>query len=238
LPRIIAYARIAFRGLGPEAKADAIEEVVANAFVAFSRLAELGKTSVARPTPLAMYATRQYREGRRVGNQLNVHDVLSAYCQRQKGIIVESLYHFNDEENGWREIVVEDRTAGPAETARVRIDFGNWLAALPRRNRKVAQTLAVGHTTGEVARRFDVSWGRVSQMRRELADSWKVFQGCVDVIAESAAWLSGRLMEADRHSGAVKHLRREQPAIAMPHSGRALRTSLCSRRAGRVYPLQ
>jgi DNA-directed RNA polymerase specialized sigma24 family protein len=177
LPRIIAYARIAFRGFGPDATADAIQEVVANAFVAFARLAELGKTAVARPTPLAMYATRQYREGRRVGNQRNVCDVLSSYCQREKGVTVQRLDHFNDEENGWCEIVVEDRRAGPAETAAVRMDFGDWLASLPRRNRKIAQMLAVGHSTSEVAKRFDVSLGRISQMRRELADSWQAFQG-------------------------------------------------------------
>jgi hypothetical protein len=37
--------------------------------------------------------------------------------------------------------------------------------------------LAIGNTTGEVAKRFDVSAGRVSQLRRELAESWKAFQG-------------------------------------------------------------
>jgi len=70
LPRIVAYARVAFRDLSPAAKADAIQEVVANAFVAYARLAELGKTSIAWPTPLAMYATWQYRVGHRVGNRL------------------------------------------------------------------------------------------------------------------------------------------------------------------------
>jgi hypothetical protein len=177
LPRIVAYARAALRDLKQEAKAEAIQEIVANAFVVFARLVELDKTAVAWPTPLAMYATRQYCEGRRVGGRLNIRDVASVYCRRLKGVIVERLDRFDDAKNGWREILVEDRRAGPAEIATIRMDFGDWMGQLPGQKRKIAQSLAIGNTTGEVAKRFDVSAGRVSQLRRELAESWKAFQG-------------------------------------------------------------
>ena len=53
LPAIHRHARIAFRHLDPEARAEMVEEVVANAFVAYQRLVELGKADLAYPTPLA-----------------------------------------------------------------------------------------------------------------------------------------------------------------------------------------
>jgi hypothetical protein len=47
--------------------------------------------------------------------------------------------------------VVEDRNAGPAEVAATRIDFSDWLATLPERNRRIAETLATGECTSSVA---------------------------------------------------------------------------------------
>jgi len=71
LPRIINYARVAFRGLDPDAKEDSLAEVIANCFVAYSRLVQLGKEDVVYPTVLALYAIRQFRDGRRVGTRAN-----------------------------------------------------------------------------------------------------------------------------------------------------------------------
>ncbi len=71
----------------------------------------------------------------------------------------------------------EDRHAGPAETAASRIDFPAWLKTLSRRNCKIALKLAVGETTRKVARLFKVSDGRISQLRRELEQSWRAFHG-------------------------------------------------------------
>ena len=67
LPRICYYARFAFRGLDPEAKQEAIQSVVAGALNAYVRLVQLGKADIAYATPLAMYAIRQYCDGRRLG---------------------------------------------------------------------------------------------------------------------------------------------------------------------------
>ena len=175
LPAITRHVRIAFRYLAPEAKAEAIQEAICNACVAFARLAELGKLDLAYPTPLARYAVAQVRDGRKVGCKLNVRDVLSRYCQQRKNVFVERLDHFDEDEACWQEIIIEDRHAGPAETARVRMDFGDWLRKLPRRNRRIAESLALGNRTSDVAKRFHLSAGRVSQVRRELADSWRTF---------------------------------------------------------------
>lgn len=42
-------------------------------------------------------------------------------------------------------------------------------------NRRVAELLAWGHGTEDAANRTGLSAGRVSQLRRELADSWAAF---------------------------------------------------------------
>jgi hypothetical protein len=52
--------------------------------------------------------------------------------------------------------------------------------SLPRDYRMIASTLATGETTKNVAKRFRVSPGRVSQIRRELFNSWNRFQGEAD----------------------------------------------------------
>jgi hypothetical protein len=177
LPKIVSYARPAFRDHRAEAREELVEEVVANACVAFKALWDRGRQDIAYPTVLANYGIRQVREGRRVGASLNIKDVLSPYCQRRKNVTVERLDHFDEEENAWCEVLVEDKTAGPAAIAACRLDFAAWLRSLPSKLRKIAKVLASGETTGSVARRFDVSAGRISQIHAELTLAWERFQG-------------------------------------------------------------
>ena len=177
LPAIETHARIAFRHLRAEAREESIQETVCNACQAYARLVELGKTDVAYPTVLARFGVSQTREGRKVGGQLNVRDVMSNYCQQKKNLLVERLDRYDSEEDAWAEILVEDRHAGPADTAIVRIDFSAWLQFLPRRLRKIATFLAKGETTTAAAKRFHISQGRISQIRRELFLAWRRFQG-------------------------------------------------------------
>jgi hypothetical protein len=144
----------------------------------------LVKADVAYPTVLARYGIAQFRAGRRVGASQNINDVLSRYCQHRKNVLVERLDRYDGTEDAWCEICVEDRHAGLADVAATKLDFSAWLRSLPRRPRRIAKTLATGETTGATARRFGVSEGRISQLRRELADSWRVFVG--DNIAPAA----------------------------------------------------
>jgi hypothetical protein len=177
LPQIVTHARVAFRHLKPEARAEMVQEVVANAMQAFVRLVKLKKTDIAYAAPLAAYGCKQARDGRRVGGHLNCLDVSSPYCQRLKNAVLERLDQFDQEENAWGEVLVEDRRAGPDEIARTRIDFSDWLASLNRRDRRVAEFLAQGESTTAAARKFKVSAGRISQLRRELATNYRAFVG-------------------------------------------------------------
>jgi len=140
LPAILKHAMCAFAYLKPEARAEAVAEVVAYACQTYARLVELGKTDVAYPIPLARYGVKQTRDHRKVGGHLNVRNVLSRYCQTRKGVVVERLDKFDKTEEVWQEALVEDKTAGPADTARVRLDFSSWLAWLKRRDRRIAES--------------------------------------------------------------------------------------------------
>jgi hypothetical protein len=177
LPQIREQARHAFRNEQPERREDLLAEVIANCWVAFVRLMDRGLDDVIYPTPLVQYAIKQVRDGRRVGNKLNSKDVSSGYAQRRKSFVLKTLDLFDDAKQEWKEVLVEDKHAGPADTAASRLDFADWLRLLPRRLRRIAETLAKGETTKTTAKRFRVSPGRISQLRRELQQNWQDFQG-------------------------------------------------------------
>ena len=106
----------------------------------------------------------------------------SARCFRptpsaRRAFVVERLDRFDREANEWAEAIVEDhRTPVPDQVA-FRIDFPKWLTLLSRRNRRIAEALALGNSTSQVAKRFGLSPGRISQLRGELYLSWQDFHG-------------------------------------------------------------
>ena len=134
LPAILTHARIAFRHLKGDNRDDMVQEVVANSFVAFARLAQLDKLDLAYPGALARYAVAQVIQGRRVGNKLNVRDVASEYARKAKNIQLGRLDRYDETEDCWQEILIEDRNATPADLAASRIDFPRWLNTLSARD--------------------------------------------------------------------------------------------------------
>jgi len=108
---------------------------------------------------------------------IGVRDVSSQYCQQKKGVTLQRLDHYDRDREAWEEVVVEDRNAGPAEIAATRIDFREWLRILSTMQKRAATKLAAGEKTGKVAKMLGVSSARISQLRRELLESWKRFLG-------------------------------------------------------------
>ena len=176
LPAIRRHARFSFQSLDQEARDEAVQEVIANAWRTFVRLWEQGRGDLAYAGPLARYGVSRVRDGRCVGGSWNVHDVSSRHCQRRKGIRLERLDDFDKLAGGWKEVVVEDGKATPADIAAVRIDFQEWLRSLPAQLRGIALTLASGESTQLTARHFGLSPGRISQLRRDLERAWHSFQ--------------------------------------------------------------
>jgi hypothetical protein len=177
LPAITKQASVAFRDSPPCEREEQVAETIANCYLAYTRLLERGLGHVIYPTPLATYAIKQVHAGRRVGTKLNVKDVSSEYCRQRKRIRIERLDHYDRDEGGWQEILVEDRRATPADVAATRLDFAAWLQTLRRKERRVAELLSTGESTKVAARRFRISPARISQLRRELRDCWLTFQG-------------------------------------------------------------
>ena len=123
VPAIGRQARSAFGHLDPEAREEAVQEVIAYATIAFKELWDRGKADLAYPSVLARYGIQRIKSGRKVGTRQNIRDVSSDYCQIQKSVAMKRLDHYDRQQGGWLEVLIEDRHAGPAETAAFRIDF-------------------------------------------------------------------------------------------------------------------
>lgn len=186
LPVIVKYVARAFRSLRPDEREECIQEAVAGTFAAYATLVKRGRERLAFATVLARYSIRQVRVGRQVGCTMNSNDMSSPYAQIRKRFRLGRLDRF-DLVEGWQVAIVEDLRTPILDQVCFRVDFPEWLRTLPRRDRKIAEALSEGRTTTEVARRFGLTLGRVSQLRREFERSWLEFQGEAEKIALLAA---------------------------------------------------
>jgi hypothetical protein len=180
-PQIERHALFAFRGVkDPGRFDDCVQETLAICWLWCCRLWEKGKDAREFPTTLAGYATRQVRSGRRfAGGKLGLKDALNPVAHATQGFTTQSLpeHQSTAAPAPWMEQLVDQPGSRVAELAAFRIDFPEWLATLSGRNRGIAEDMAVGDTTQEVSGRYQVSPGRVSQLRREFRDDWLAFTG-------------------------------------------------------------
>jgi len=176
-PAIETHAKLVFRGLPPEAKAEAVQNALCCACAAVARLAELGKLDLCYPTVMASYAVAQTKDGRMIGGHMNCRDISSAYCRGRKNLVLERLDKFDEVEQHWNEVLVADKTCTPADLAASRIDVAAWFKSLKPRVRKIARYLSVGNKPSDAAQKFGLSRCRISQLRRELHESWANFCG-------------------------------------------------------------
>ena len=167
LPRVELHARVYFRFLPPDRKEEAVAETVA----------------------LASYAARAVWSGRRLCGQLPAQDVLSEAAQRRHGFQVERLprntRHPFDEVYGpvqaqrhidaLEEILRDNTVTPPPDQAAFRIDFAAWRGTRTQRDRGILHELMLGERTGQVARKYGISAGRVSQLRRAFYEDWAAF---------------------------------------------------------------
>ncbi len=175
LPRIKRQARAALSGMDAESREDAISEVVANAMCAYRRLHERGELERAFISALTRYAVAQYRDGRRVGTAQNSGDVYSVRARRKGNYETVHLGAPGQQVGEWMECLHDNRVTPIPDQVAFRIDFPEWLRTQTARDKQIAERLAIGFSTAEVAAEFGVSRGRISQLRRELADSWYEF---------------------------------------------------------------
>jgi len=201
LPRIEICARYHFRRIQcPDSRADRIAETIAMCWKWFVCLAERGEDGAGFITTIASLAARAVQSGRRVCGQESAKDVMSWSAQRRHGFRVESLPRstrraFDDvyAEVGGQQAIdayeerLQDNTATPPpDAAAFRIDFPDWLGTRTSRDRKIIARMVLDERTQDLSRRFGVSPGRISQLRREYHEDWQRFHGEAAVVGGSA----------------------------------------------------
>jgi hypothetical protein len=190
MPRIELHAKIFFRYLPCiQQRSDAIAETIALAWKWFIRLARQGKNAAEFVAVLASYAAKAVKCGRRVTRQENGKDVMNPITQRRHNFTVGSLPSrrqsheaLNDGGGQRTRDIMEERLADntvtpPLDQAAFRIDFPVWLKTLTARERRIIRVMMLNERTKELSRRFELSPGRISQMRREFRDDWRRFVG-------------------------------------------------------------
>jgi hypothetical protein len=192
VPRIEAHGRVYFRHLRcPHRREEAVAEMAAICWRWFVRLVKQGKDPTQFPSALATFAARAVRAGRRLTRMERTKDVLSPRAQRLHGFKVESLplstrsshEHLYSTPYGQRrqdafEDRLRDNTITPVpEQVQFRIDFPAWLATLTGRERRLIRAMSRNERTLDLSKQFDVSPGRISQMRKEFREGWMRFCG-------------------------------------------------------------
>lgn len=177
LPTVQAIASIRFSSLPAIEQEEGLAEATATAMLAFVRLIRRGKDPLVFAGRLAKIAVLRVLTGRLVGSPDNSQDVLSRLARNRHGHHLEGL-DTESRLNGadWESALVENGRITPADLAASRIDFSEWLGRMKQRRRQIAETLAAGYRTEEVAELFQLSPSRVSQLRREFEISWREFQ--------------------------------------------------------------
>jgi hypothetical protein len=170
LPEIQQKLRLAFCRLDHEAREDAIEEGIVHSLLAYLRLHEQSRAEVATASSLAWYSSRHVKRGRPAGGSMNGKEPLSRYAQIGNRIQIEPP-------GKWIDILVEDKRAPVPDQVAAKMDVGAWFATLTKRMKEIAKDLAFGCSTSEVAEKYGVTAGRISQLRRTLEESWLMFQG-------------------------------------------------------------
>lgn len=176
LPAVQRHASIRFRGLPAEARDEATAEAIASACVSYATLARQHKLARAYVGNIATNAVRAVRGGRHVGGHINTRDVLDPLTQKKRRIHVRTVSPWSRTDDTWRDLVLESRHVSPADQACFNLDFAAWLQTWSSRQRQIITALASGQRTLAVARKFGVTEGRVSQLRREFERSWQHFQ--------------------------------------------------------------
>jgi hypothetical protein len=190
LPRLERHAQIYFRHVAcPATKDDRVADTVALAWRWFVRLHERGKSIDQFVMAFIFLVARAVKSGRRVTGQAKSKDVMNPLTQRRHGFQVEPLPHSTrtDHEqlyatpHGQRlhdvfeQRLVDNTVTPPDEQAMFRVDFCAWLESLTPRERRIIEAMASNERTLDISKQFELSPGRISQMRREFHDGWERF---------------------------------------------------------------
>ena len=179
LPAVERHARVAFCDIRNHSRREELTaDAVALAWKWHVRLAERGKDSTQFSTVLAAYAARAVRNGRRVCGQEKSKDVMSTVAQCRHSFTVGALPSCSSLTGNPLEEALHDNSQTPVpDQAAFRLDFPSWLIGLGYHHREIAEAMAMGFRTEELAEFFGKSPARISQLRREYHGNWCRFHG-------------------------------------------------------------
>ncbi len=118
----------------------------------------------ATPSTIARYAVLSSAADRHISKTSKSAD--SKGRMKRSGATRDHQFDINN---------VGDDHNDPSRIVAFRIDFSQWLASLKERDRRVAEMLARGDTTSEVANELGCTLGNVSQLKAKLATSWYAY---------------------------------------------------------------
>jgi hypothetical protein len=175
LPKVVSHGRCYFRHVRcPHRKEELLAEMRGLAWLWFVRLAGRGKDVTGFVSALATYAARAANSGRRVCGQERSKDALSPSAQRRHGFRVSALPEVSTlSDNPLSEALADNTRTPPDEQCAFRLDFPAWRATHAERDRRLLDDLMVGGRTLEVAGKYGLSPGRVSQLRRGFLLGWR-----------------------------------------------------------------
>jgi hypothetical protein len=180
LPRITTQAAFSCRGLRcPHHRADAIQEMVALAWLGFVRAARRGKDGREFASLLAGFASRRVHSGRYLCGTESMQDALAPRAWARHGFFASPMSDFNDGNLGHPALdeLTDNAVTPPPDQAAFRLDFPRWRACYGARDRTLIDELMAGERTNDVAERHGLSAGRVAQKRAEFHADWLHFHG-------------------------------------------------------------
>lgn len=189
LPYVESHASVIFGHLRcPHRRADSMAEMIALSWKWFSRLVQQGKDPSQFPSALATFAAKAVKSGRRLAAMERPKDVLSSRAQQLHGFKVEhlppetrtsfeELYSARGQRtlDAFEERLQDNSITPVPDQVQFRIDFSAWLQTLTPRERRLIRAMARNERTTDLSKRFDLSPGRVSQLRREFQQGWERF---------------------------------------------------------------
>lgn len=192
VPRIENHARIYFAYIRcADGREDKVAETVALAWRWYVRLARRGKDVTQFTMAFIFLVARAVKSGRRLCGQERAKDVMNPFTQRRHGFAVESLplstrmpfeRVYGGGNSQRKQNVIEERlhdntVTPPPDQAAFRIDFPAWLESLTSRERRMIRAMMLNERTSDLAKKFEVSPARISQLRRQFHDDWHRFVG-------------------------------------------------------------
>lgn len=184
LPDLQRYAGATCRYADPQRRDDYVAEALAVGYVNCHSLVQRGRAEQVHTRGFLTHAVHAVHNGRHVGSPMASGDVMSERGRFKHGQRVHSLSAMRDGPTSagsefpasFEEELADSRTPVPDQVA-FRIDFGDWLGGLTRRDRAIVEQLASGQRPGEVARHMHVSSAAVSQRRALWRESWGTLMG-------------------------------------------------------------